>query len=99
MEKITKKEELCLVGKLHSKQTIGKKVVKAKMENIRKVGKFSFQNIHPNLFIIKFDSTYDKNRVLGENHGFFINTLLAFQPFDGMIQPHLMSFDRDIFWV
>lgn len=60
-----KKGEHSLVGKLQANRKRNKEVLQSSLVKIWKTLKsFTIVDIRPNLFIIKFDCQYDKQRVI-----------------------------------
>lgn len=64
LEKEIKKEDYCVVGKIHMDRAIGQDVIQKTMQKVWQTSKaFSIQTINPNLFLITFELLDDKQRV------------------------------------
>lgn len=65
VEEIAKRGNSCLVGKLIADRIIGKGTIRSNMVRIwRLTGPTSFKVIGENLFLIDFEHSLDKSRVL-----------------------------------
>lgn len=53
----------------------------------------------PNVFLFKFASIKDKERVLDGGPWAFKNHMLVFCDFDGNLRPKEYSFDKVVFWI
>lgn len=94
----SKKGLSSLVGKLHSERTVGKKVLKNTTVKVWRTSRpFSFIDICPNIFVVKFENQSDKNRVLLERPQLFDSFLFSLKPFDGRVPPTKMDFLKKFF--
>ncbi|XP_059436749.1 uncharacterized protein LOC132169801 [Corylus avellana] len=90
----------CLVGKLVSERLVSKEIIKLKIiKGWRSTGSLSFKVLGDNLFLIEFEHSWDKSRVLEGRPWIFEGSLFAVEDFDGVTPPAEIEFDKVSFWV
>jgi hypothetical protein len=100
VEEVATRGNSCLVGKLIADRIIGKDTIRAKMlQKWRPSGSTSFKVIGENLFLIDFEYSWDKSRVLEGRPWTFEGSLLSLEEFDGLTPPTEIPFDKAAFWV
>lgn len=100
LSEIVLKGQLCLVGKLLADRMVGKESIRSKLIlGWRPTGSISFKALGENLFLIEFEYSCDKDRVLEGRPWGFEGSLFAVADFDGVTPPNQMNFDTAAFWV
>jgi hypothetical protein len=90
----------CLVGKMVADRIVPKEYYKAPLSRVwRPMGSVVFNVIGENLFITKFESEWDKSRIMEGRPWLFDGNLVSLKEFDGLTPPTKMCFDRASFWV
>jgi hypothetical protein len=101
MDSLTRRGELCLVGKLITDRLVSKETVRTKLiRGWRPLGNLSFKVLGENLFLLEFEYECDRIRVLeGRPWVFERSVLFAVEAFDGITPPAEMVFEKVAFWV
>ncbi|XP_059458315.1 uncharacterized protein LOC132187908 [Corylus avellana] len=100
IEMVVSQGSLSIVGKLLSNLVVGKDIVRIPMVWAWHLsGWVKFKDLGPNLFLIEFEHSWDKSRILEGCPWTFDGHLLSLVDFDGMTPPHLLEFEKVAFWV
>jgi hypothetical protein len=92
--------KVCAVGKILVDRVIPKDSFKCPLSRAwRQKGNISFKSLGKNLFIVEFDTEWDKARVLEGIPWLFDGYLVSVVDFDGTIPPSRMNFDNAAFWI
>jgi hypothetical protein len=92
-EEVVLRGNTCLVGKLIADRIIGKDILRKTLVRFWKpTGSTSFKILGKNLFLVDFEYSWDKSRVLEGCPWVFEGSLFAMEEFDGMKPPSKMSF-------
>lgn len=85
-------EDIHFIWKICSEWHIGNDIIRSTTTKVLKLSKLaSFMEICTNLLIITFVIQADKLRVMEGRPSLFDNNLFILKPFDGFIQPHLIT--------
>jgi hypothetical protein len=100
LEGIASSGRVCILGKLIVDLMISKETLQYTLMRWRKpVENHSFKILGENLFLIDFESSRDKKRVLKGCPWVFEGSLFLIKDFDGCTPPSNFTFDRATFWV
>lgn len=100
VEEIVTRGNSCLVGKLIADRIIGKDTIRPKLLQLwRLSGLTSFKVIGENLFLVDFEHSWDKTRVLEGRPWVFEGSLFSLEEFDGITPPLEIPFEKAAFWV
>jgi hypothetical protein len=92
--------QACLVGKLIAERIVGKDTIRKSIVRWWKpTGSLSFRVLGENLFLIEFENSWDKSRVLEGRPWSFEGNLFSVADFDGITPPSHMDFNTEGFWV
>ncbi|XP_018821372.1 uncharacterized protein LOC108991470 isoform X2 [Juglans regia] len=87
-EAVTKKGQLCLIGKICTERTIRRNIIAATMAKIWKLSRPAvFQEVGANLFVIIFNTQEDKQKIEKGKPWMFDSSLFILQKFSGDFQP------------
>ncbi|XP_059457696.1 uncharacterized protein LOC132187382 [Corylus avellana] len=100
VEEIATRGNSCFVGKLIADRIIGKDTIRSKLVQLwRPSGSTSFKVIGENLFLVDFEHSWDKTRVLEGRPWVFEGSLFSLEEFDGITPPLEIPFEKAAFWV
>lgn len=93
-----KRGQSCLVGKLVSDRRVSKEIIKSKLiRGWRPIGSLSFRVLGDNIFLIEFEHSWDKARVLEGRPWVFEGSLFVVEDFDGVTPPAEIEFENVVF--
>jgi hypothetical protein len=100
LEDYTKKGQDCLVGKLIAERIVAKDTIRKSIVCWWKpTGSLSFKVLGENLFLVGFEYSWDKSRVLEGCPWSFEGNFFSVAEFDGITPPSQMDFNTEGFWV
>jgi hypothetical protein len=100
LEDYTSKGQDCLVGKLIAERIVGKDTIRKSIVRWWKpTGSLSFKVLGENLFLIEFEYSWDKSRVLEGRPWSFEGNLFMVADFDGITPRSQMDFNTEGFGV
>ena len=89
-----------MVGKLIADRFIGKEIIKRYLlKGWRPLGSFSLKVLGENMFLIDFEHSWDKSRVLEGRPWAFEGNLFFVKEFDGLTPPVKIEFEKADFWL
>lgn len=92
-----KRGKLRVVGKLTVERTVSKEVIKSTMAKAWKTSKpFTLVDIKPKLFVISFETTANRQKIINGRPWLFDSHLLALKPFDESTPPLKMNFNTEM---
>lgn len=98
--RVLKRRQLCMVGKLIADRVISKEIIKSKLiRGWRPSGSISFKVLGENLFLIEFEHSWDKSRVLEGRPWIFEGILFSVEDYDGTTPSTAIEFEKVSFWV
>jgi hypothetical protein len=90
----------CLVGKLISDRIVPKEFLRVPLIRAwRPKGNVKFSMLGENKFVVEFESSGDKARVMAGRPWLFDGNLVSLADFDGLRPPSEWSFGHESFWV
>ena len=91
----------CIVGKFLVDRNVSKEVIKTPLIRAWHPSRWVtlFKELRANLFLIDFENSWDKDRVLEGRLWMFDGDLVSLLDFDGVTPPSQMVFGRAAFWV
>jgi hypothetical protein len=88
------------VGKLLADRYVGKETIRSAMIGLwRPTGHLGFKVLGTNIFLIEFQYSWDKSRVLEGRPWLFQGHVFSVEEFDGRTLPSKIAFERVSFWV
>lgn len=100
LDGIVSKGQLCIMGKLLTERFVSKEIIKSKLIKVwQPTGSLSFKVLGENLFLIEFEHSWDKIRVMEGRPWVFEGSLFSIAEFDGITQPAKIEFEKVTFWV
>lgn len=97
---VVNRGQSCLVGKLLSDRMLSKEIIRSKLiRGWRPIGTLSFKILGDNLFLVEFENSWDKIRVLERRPWVFEGSLFAVEDFDRVTPPFEIDFKKVVFWV
>jgi hypothetical protein len=98
-QEVTVRGRDCVVGKLVADRYVSKETIKTTLQGLWRSKGMSFKALGENLFIIEFEKSRDKKRVLDGRPWVFEGSLFLVEDYDARIPPGKITFDRASFWV
>ncbi len=100
LDPLLAKGKVCAVGKILADRIIPKDSYKGPLSHMwRQEGNISFKSLGENLFIVEFETEWDKDMVLEGRPWLFDGLLVSVVDFDGTTPPSKMIFDKAAFWI
>jgi hypothetical protein len=94
------KGKVCVIGKILADRVIPKDSFKGPLSRVwRQEGNISFKSLGENLFIVEFETEWDKEKVLEGRPRLFDGFLVSVVDFDGTTPPSKLNFDKAAFWI
>jgi hypothetical protein len=94
------RSKLCIVGKLIADRWISKETIRAKLiRGWKPEGSLSFKVLGENLFLIEFEYSSDKERVLKGRPWAVEGSLFLVEDYDGTTPPNRIDFESVVLWV
>jgi hypothetical protein len=88
------------VGKLLADRYVGKETIRSAMIGLwRPTGHLGFKVLGTNIFLIEFQYSWDKSRVLEGRPWLFQGHVFSVEEFDGRTLPSKIAFEKVSFWV
>lgn len=98
LEGAVNRGKLYLVGKILADRVVSKEIIKSSLlRGWKLMGTSTFKVLGENLFIIKFQCSWDKYSVLKGSPWTFEGHLFAMEDFNGLTPPTQIPFDKTAF--
>jgi len=93
-------EKLWMVGRLLTTRPFSKQAMMNTLKLVWKLAKeVTIMALEDNLFLFKYSSETDKDRVIEGSPWFFDKHLLLFSEYNGDLRPDEYSFTKALFWI
>lgn len=100
LEEIVVRGHSSLVGRLMADRFVSKEIIRSTLiRGWRPMGTLSFKVLGTNLFLLEFEHSWDKSKVLEGRHWVFERSLFLVEEFDGITPPSKIVLEKASFWV